>query len=612
MDSNIFSPGVDDLMDPAWDKEKGDFELVMHESDEEEEEDDVFDDIEEMGVNRINMAEVADNPAHAFVKYKDCLTLGVISDYLNAYTRTLDDVVEFLNNYILLIHNSPNTKSMTYHVLCDSEDGIQWVSKSKGLLLDEFKGFTVEVDTGKRDREGDRIYKHHEIMKKWMENQERNWVKYICYDPNKPGGIDPERRFLNTFGGFPFHNIYRPGLDALNDTKAKEILNTLVSHLRWVICRGNKEIYRFIKKWLRMVRQHPDWRPEIVLICIGEEGCGKSIFFRFYNKVFGNNAVYLDEPKDLFTRFTGDHLDNKVLICADEVNLQDKEFGPRLKNLVTSEKVRNEKKGVSCTQRRNYLNGIFTANDMKCMPVSNNGKNRRYFPVESDPEYVGNKQYFRVFAEMMDNEFALSVFDFWLRIKKVKPERMEAPVTQELQNMKMSSLNKFQEWWLKCINDSGHYNGHHTVPSICKHCGDGHINGTSEILCTIGKKMQKDWLMYPVNMYTLHEHYKLQTKSHNPIPLYPFMLKLKNLLPEKNTNINFECPMECEIPGLLECKEFACKKLGVQSDPSVIPQVKQTFRPSKRYKSDAPGIKAYFPSLGDRQFIIPPPASSAE
>ncbi len=502
-----------------------------------------------------------DNPAHKFLEYKTGLDLGILREFLEeGSSRTLAECIDKLNEFVVQVMDSP-TSSVSFQVLIEGEEGITWKTVSRVILGAMVEGFSVEVQ---KEVKGKLQTKLISVSSEYFKSLDRNWVKFMTYDPSKIPGVH-EHKFLNTFMGFPFHNCYHPLYSSSDHQAAMKVIEVIVFHLYHVLCRGNKKIYNFVKKWLRVVRQHPEFRPEVVLIFMGEEGTGKSQFFKYFAKLFGNNAVYLAEPKALLAKFAGNQMDNKVLICCDEANFKDKEFGPRLKNLVTAEQRHFEKKGVDAKQIKNYLNGIFTTNNKNCLPVDS-GRNRRYFPVEVDPEYKDNQAYFDELERHIDNLFGMSVFDFWLRCVKVPAKRLQPPVTSELNDMKMSAMSHLHNWWLQLIDDGRHISSSCLVPGTYK--------------------FDNDWIMAPVDILQLHAMYQI-ANPRNSLRRGDFVLRMRELLPKDGVSFSNENIKEGILPPLHICKEFIQKKLGIKSGDNFIGTEKNE-RKRKRWQTTIP------------------------
>lgn len=486
-----------------------------------------------------------DNPAHVYIDYPTGLNLGILKDFLEEEDRSVYDCICKLNEYVVQVMDSP-TPSASLQVLVDTaNEGIKWETWTNCLLDKQIAGFMItqeKENVGKRKRP-----QAIQISLEWQKSLDRKWVKKMKYDPSTRGGIHGNE-LLNTFTGFPFHGKYHPGMFAADHVLARRIIDFIVNHLFEVLCRSNKKIYAFVKFWMRTVRQHPDFRPECVLVFIGEEESGKSSYFKKYAHLFGKNAVYLAEPKSLTTKFSGNQLDDKVLVCCDEADFNNKEYGYRLKNLVTAEHRHYEKKNVNAKQIKNYLNGIFTTNSKKCLPISSTGRNRRYFPVTVSDKYVGNVRYFEEMEELLGNDFGMSVFDYWLRAKQVPAARLHPPLTEELNNMKVGQLSTLQNWWLQILDQ-----GSHLLP-----CS---IQLKPNEFITV--EMDDQWIKYPVDMNALFLVFNT-INGRSKLQRGDFVNKLKAILPKEGTLISHAKLYRSKFPSLQACKDYAFQKLGIQ------------------------------------------------
>ncbi len=530
-------------------------ELLISQSERLEEEDsEEEDDLSEWDIDK--------NPKHEFVNYDRGLDLGIIANFLQDGEKREDECIEFLNEYCCQVISN-NSSSVSFRVLVMTEKKkIEWETWTKDKIMTSFKGFYINIEVTKEDRKGNMRTKtvKVDIPKAWLESLDRNWVKYVTYDPSQKGGIHGNE-FLNLFTGFPFHNKYNPLPWMLRGNNpahgdAREIIDIIENHIFEVICRSNLEIYRFVKLWMRMVRQHPEFRPEVYIICIGEEGSGKSVFWSRYAKVFGDNAEYLQEAKDVMQRFAGDHIDNKVLIVCDEADFNNKEYGPRLKNLVTSEKRRQEKKGKDCKQVTNYLNGVFTTNSRNCLPVSKTGKNRRYLAIEASDKYSDDKEYFDRLATKLSSPVGLAVFDFWLRKKKVEARRLVPPLTEELNNMKISGINKLQDWWLSKLGE-----GRTLTPQP-------------------GDLSEGEWLLHPVDFGTLYQQYNFSCRD--SMNRGNFINKIKRILPVEGVDLELDYMKNATLPKLEICREYAYNKIGIRTKRKTISLKEKDVRKKSR------------------------------
>lgn len=556
-----------------WEEERS--KALDEEKEEEEEDDDM------------KLLDVDVNPAHKFLEYKSGLNLGILKEFLEeGNPKTLEECIDKLNDYVVQVMDS-SSNSVTFQVLTETDKGeIKWKTTTRTILESMLEGFCVEVE---KEVRGKVKMVTVSVAKEYFKSLDRNWVKYMKYDPRELPGIHGHT-MLNTFMGFPFHNLFNPGMVPNFAPQDVKIIEVIVFHLYEVLCRGNKEIYQLVKEWLRMVRQHPWFRPEVVLVFIGEEGTGKSQFFKYYARIFGRNAVYLADPKSLLTKFSGDQMDDKVLICCDEANFSNDACGSGLKNLVTAEERKHEKKGLNAKQIKNYLNGIFTTNKKDCLPVDS-GRNRRYFPVHVNDEFKDDLKYFDELERHIDNPHGMAVFDFWLRCKKVAPRRIRPPVTEELNNMKVSAMNHLHNWWLQILDDGRH------VSSSSLTTGTFKLDVVKEYN-PVTKQMDDktlDWILSPVDISQLHAMYQT-ANMRNPLRRADFVIKLRELLPKDGVKFSNEDIKNGELPPLATCKEFAHKKLGVKSTGKFIGSEKNE-RKRKRWQSTIP---EFFSGSGKR------------
>lgn len=489
------------------------------------------------------------NEAHNRVQISRGLDMIEIKQHL-LNKPDLNTTIQFINGYVCQVISNQSSGAC-YRVLIRTEDDnkIKWELMNYTKLISTFSGWDVWEPTeelySKGPKKGEPKLKKRNALEYWSKQLDRNMVDYVTFNPEVEGGVQKlelegreEVKFLNTFRGFPFQDIYSPE-KWLPKEGERSIVKLIEHHLFEVICRKNRELYVFVRTWMRMVRQHPGFRTEVILVFIGEEGAGKSIFWSYYAKVFGDNGCYVADPKSIIAKFSGDHLDNIVLIVCDEADFKDKKDSSALKNLVTSEKRHCEKKGVQAKQVRNMLNTIVTTNSNTPIPVSSEGGNRRFCCIKVRDKMVGNQEYFANLADKLGSKEGLLVFDYWLRKKKVEKKRLFPPLTEEMNNMKIDRMSKLQDWWMSKLEEGRNLS---PEPSSVK---DG------------------DWLMSPVNLTLLHQQFNFTTQD--KMSRGQFAIKLKLLLPKEGTRMDSDNLQDCAFPPLQACRDFAHDKLGISS-----------------------------------------------
>jgi putative DNA primase/helicase len=206
--------------------------------------------------------------------------------------------------------------------------------------------------------------------------QERGAVhaEQIGFDP---AGEEVSIR-LNTWRGWPM---------APKDGKCDKILDLI-----WHLCsreEGRSDIMDWLLNWIAYPLQYPGAKMQSAVMVHGEQGTGKSTIFRILAEIYGykdiwrNYAVVLDQ-KALQAKYNSDW-DSKLYILAEEVvNSADKwQLKNELKELVTGDRIRIEKKFLDAYSQANRCNIVFLSNEDQPLPLEN--KDRRHLVIYTPP-----------------------------------------------------------------------------------------------------------------------------------------------------------------------------------------------------------------------------------
>lgn len=188
------------------------------------------------------------------------------------------------------------------------------------------------------------------------------YVEQIGFDPLG----DDKKVVLNTWRGWP-----------MEPKKGKcdlllELLEFMCSNegprpdvVRWILC------------WMAYPLQHPGAKMQSALMLHGKQGAGKSTIFKVLAEIYGhkhpyrNYSVILDQ-KALEAKYNSDW-DSKLYVLAEEViNSSDKwQLKNELKELVTGDSIRIEKKFLDAYYQTNRCNIVFLSNEDAPLPLDN-------------------------------------------------------------------------------------------------------------------------------------------------------------------------------------------------------------------------------------------------
>ncbi len=265
------------------------------------------------------------------------------------------------------------------------------------------------------------------------------YVDQIGFDP----AGDDQTVKLNTWRGWPM----QPKSGACD-----KLLDLL-----WHLCsrEGDRpDLVDWVLRWMAYPLQHPGAKMQSALIVHGEQGTGKSTVFKVLAEIYGykdnyqNYAVILDQ-KALESKYNSDW-DSKLYVLAEEVvNSSDKwQLKNELKEMVTGDRIRIEKKFLDAYYQANRCNIVFLSNEDQPLPLDN--KDRRHCVIYTPPALELN-QYADI-REEIENGGVAAFYDYLMSIDLVgfkpwaKPPMTEAK--QALIDASRSSEDEFfQDWF---------------------------------------------------------------------------------------------------------------------------------------------------------------------
>lgn len=210
------------------------------------------------------------------------------------------------------------------------------------------------------------------------------------------------------------------------------------------------DLYRWVERWLAYPIQHPGTKMQTSIIMHGPQGTGKGRFFEWsYMPIFGRYGVYLDQDA-LEDKHGSDWQSCKLFVLADEVLARAEMYHHKnkLKNLVTSRRIRINPKGLIAYEEANHLNIVFLSNEKQPLVLEND--DRRYCVIWTPPP-LGQSFYDELSAEIesggvealhhyLKHEVDLGDFKPWTR-----PPMTEAK--RDLINLGRDSVDRFLIDW---------------------------------------------------------------------------------------------------------------------------------------------------------------------
>ncbi len=167
----------------------------------------------------------------------------------------------------------------------------------------------------------------------------------------------------------------------------------LLRHIREVICRRDKQKFKYLIRYLAWAVQHPDRHAGVVIVLKSrKQGTGKSTLGKVMLDIFGPHGALIDDKERLLGRFT-DWLENVCFVVAEEILWAgDHKAADKLKSVITGDTIQIERKFGSCRQVPNRLKVIATTNHDHA--VAAGVRDRRNVVYDVSDERVGDKAWF--------------------------------------------------------------------------------------------------------------------------------------------------------------------------------------------------------------------------
>jgi phage/plasmid-associated DNA primase len=216
-----------------------------------------------------------------------------------------------------------------------------------------------------------------------------------------------------------------------------------------VLCRGNREHYDYLMKWMAFAVQHPDQKGQVAVVMRGNEGSGKGTLASAFGKLFGQHYLQLSNSNSLTGRFNAE-LGETLFCFADEAFFAaDRSHENVLKALVTEPFIHLEAKFKNAGQGRNHLHIMMASNKDWVVPASFEA--RRFFVLDVPDDRIGDKAYFAAIRKQMESGGTAAMFAELKDLDLSGFDVSERPTTAALLDQQMQSLDSVQAWWLNAL-----------------------------------------------------------------------------------------------------------------------------------------------------------------
>ncbi|MEZ9303138.1 primase-helicase family protein [Vibrio breoganii] len=273
----------------------------------------------------------------------------------------------------------------------------------------------------------------------WMKHHDRKTYHGVVFDPANR----TDNRFLNMWTGFQFE-----------PQEGDNLIEKILWHLKFIICSGNDEDYKYLLAWMAHIVQKPEQKSGVCVVLKSEaRGTGKSTVSVLLERLLGQHAMRVQDGKHLLGAFNS-HLANKLFVTIEEAfwSGSAKDAG-KLRTLITESTVTIEAKGKDALEVDSFHRFMMCTNNDWAVPQTQD--ERRFFVLEVSEDKKQDKDYFVDLYDVVNSDDAMEQFFHFLKHYDLESYNLhKAPKTSAIQQQIIESLPS-EAIWLKGVLDNG-------------------------------------------------------------------------------------------------------------------------------------------------------------
>lgn len=266
----------------------------------------------------------------------------------------------------------------------------------------------------------------------WMESPNRREFKGVVFAPGqKVSG------YFNLFRGFTVKPV-------------RGNCCLFWQHVFFNICGGDRDHYRYLRRWMAHLIQRPSELPGVAIVIRGKQGTGKGVFVEALSSLLGQHAMTLNNVSQLVSRFNG-HLMDLLLVNANEAIWGgDKAGEGTLKALITDATALAEFKGFDMIQVANFKRFIITSNES--WPVPMGMDDRRYLVLEASDARKEDKSYFGAIINQLNGGGREALLHDLMTEDLSGFEVRTKPHSKHGFDIKLRSAEPIVKWWFERLH----------------------------------------------------------------------------------------------------------------------------------------------------------------
>lgn len=224
-----------------------------------------------------------------------------------------------------------------------------------------------------------------------------------------------------------------------------------------VICNGSHEHYLYLTSYIAHALQRPEEKPGVSLILIGGQGIGKGTLGRILRAIWQSTYLHLYKTANVTGSFNAD-LERAFIVFLDEALFAgDRASSDALKSLVTEDIIHINEKHQPSRQIKSFHRFVIATNAEHVKHTDRD--DRRDFVLRVSEAHKGDQEYWQELSQEIENGgvealvhdlLAMDLTGFNVRVK---------PVTQELIQQKLLSLEPIGRYWYEFLLEGGSAEG---------------------------------------------------------------------------------------------------------------------------------------------------------
>ncbi|HFS1363863.1 TPA: DUF5906 domain-containing protein [Raoultella ornithinolytica] len=284
---------------------------------------------------------------------------------------------------------------------------------------------------------GQASIKHVPIAELWLKSADRRQYEGVTF---APANNAPES-YYNLWSGFAYQplecGIFRSAM------KCRQLLK----HMKYILCSGSSEYFRYLLAWAADMFQDPDNKKGVALVMRGLKGTGKSTFVDALSTLLGRHSIKISHMRHLTGNFNR-HLADKLMVTAEESFWAgDKADEGPLKDMITSDRMTIEAKGVDAVEMPSLCRLAMLTNNDWAAPAS--ADERRYFVLDVSDSRRQDYDYFARLKEQMEgngSEGYRALLSLLLQFPLKTVNLRKVPETTALRNQRALSLEPHDQF----------------------------------------------------------------------------------------------------------------------------------------------------------------------